>query len=89
MVEIELQILFQHEYNLLLLILQKGEIALWSEDSQPHKYFLHLFGKQFLDAFIAETNLLEEKILSKGYPTLEVALGWKPISHEGLLVFYG
>ena len=28
-------------------------------------YFLHLFGKQFSDAVIAETNLLEGKILSK------------------------
>ena len=41
--------------------------ALWIEDSQPHEYFLHLFGKLFLDGFIAERNLLEGKILPKGY----------------------
>ena len=34
-------------------------------NSQPHEYFLHLFGKEFLDAIIAETNLLAGTILSK------------------------
>ena len=37
------------------------------EDSQPHEYFLHLFGKQFLDTFIAETNLFKGKIIPKDH----------------------
>ena len=47
------------------------------EDSQSHEYFLYLFGKELLDAFIVETNLLEEQILSKVH-LAEVALSWKP-----------
>ena len=38
-----------------------------SNDSKPHDYFLHLFGEQFLDTVIADTNLYaERKITSKG-----------------------
>ena len=32
-----------------------------------HEYFLYLFSKQFLYAFIAVANLLEGKILSEGH----------------------
>ena len=60
--------IFFHTWTLqATLIPQEGLIALWSEDSQPHRYFLHLFGTQFLDAFIAETNLLEEKTFLKDH----------------------
>ena len=45
------------------------------------------FIKEFLDAFIAEPNLSGGKFLSKG--CLEVAVGWKPINYEELLVFFG
>ena len=51
--------------------------ALWIKDSQPHEYFLHLFGKELLDTSITETNLLEGKGLSKVH-LLEVALSQKP-----------
>ena len=61
--------------------------SLWIEGPQPHEYFLHLFGKEHLDAFIAETNLLEGKILSKGH--LGSCFCLEPISHEELLVFFG
>ena len=47
------------------------------EDSQSHEYFFHLFGKELLEAFIAETNLLEGQILSKVH-LVEVGLSWKP-----------
>ena len=43
-------------------------------------YFLHLFGEEFLDALIAETNLLEGKTLSKGH------LAWKLLSNGKLSV---
>ena len=48
---------------------------------------MNLFGKEFLEIFIAKTNLSEGKFFRK--VTLEVALGWKPISHEDPLVFFG
>ena len=47
---------------------------------------MHLFGEEFLDVLIAETNLLEGKIRKV---TLEVAVGWKPINHKELIVFWG
>ena len=34
-----------------------GQVNCISEDSLPHEFFLHLFGEEFLDALIAETNL--------------------------------
>ena len=38
-----------------------------SKDSKPHDYFLQLFGEEFLDTVIADTNLYaERKITSKG-----------------------
>ena len=46
-VDTVLQILFQHQYNFPLLILQERQTALCIEDSQLYKYFLHLFDKQF------------------------------------------
>ena len=46
----------------------------------PHDYFLRLSGEEFFNALIAEANLLDEKLLSKGH--LEVSLGWKPISNK-------
>ena len=55
----------------------------WS--SQPHEYFLHLFGKELLDVFIAETNLLNGQFRKV---TLEIALGWKPVSHEVFSIFW-
>ena len=49
-----------------LLILQERQTTLWIEDPQPHEYFLHLFGKAFLDAVIAETNFkIKGRIYSK------------------------
>ena len=57
---------------------------LWIEDFQPHEYFLHSFGKEFLDVFIVEINLLEGKILSKGhlgsYSWLETYQSWRTFS---------
>ena len=47
---------------------------------------MHLFGEEFLDVLIAETNLLEGKIRKV---TLEVPVGWKPINHKELIVFWG
>ena len=44
-----------------------GKVECIIEDSQPHEYFLHLNGKEFLDVFIAYTNLKEGKIISKGH----------------------
>ena len=52
----------------------------------PHEYFLHLFGKDFLDVFIAETKFLDGKFWQV---SLQVALDWKPIGHEEHLVFFG
>ena len=43
--------------------------------------------REFLDAFIAETNLLEGIFFRK--VTLEVTLSWKHISHEKHLAFFG
>ena len=74
------------QIHFLLLILHEKQTALWIEDRQPHEYLLHLFGKEFLDAFIAETNSLDGHLLKV---TLEVALGWKPISHEEHLAIFG
>ena len=43
--------------------------------------------REFLDAFMAETNLLEGIFFRK--VTLEVTLSWKHISHEKHLAFFG
>ena len=56
------------------------------EDSQSHEYFFHLFGKELLEAFIAETNLLEGQILSKVH-LVEVALSWKPKRVKNIYYF--
>ena len=50
---------------------------------------MHSFGKEFLVAFIAKTVkkiYQRERFLRKF--TLEVALGWKPLSCEELLIFF-
>ena len=64
-----LKYLFQHQYNFLLLLQDRQTVLLvnTATNTQLHEHFLHLFGEEFLDALIAETNLLEEKILSKVY----------------------
>ena len=62
---IKLEILFRHrQYNFPVNTPGKVDCNM---NSQPHEYFLHLFGKEFLDAIIAETNLLEGTILSKDH----------------------
>ena len=44
-----------------------GPVDCVSKDSKPHEYFLHLFGEEFLDTVIADTNLYaERKIILKG-----------------------
>ena len=44
-----------------------GSVDCVSIDSKLHEYFLHLFGEEFLDTVIADTNLYaERKITSKG-----------------------
>ena len=44
-----------------------GQVGCISEDSQPHEYFLHLFGEEVLDTLKAKINFLERKILLKGH----------------------
>ena len=44
-----------------------GPVDCVCKDSKPHEYFLHLFGEEFLDTVVADTNLYaERKITSKG-----------------------
>ena len=44
-----------------------GPVNCVSKNSKPHDYFLHLFGEEFLDTVIADTNLYaERKITLKG-----------------------
>ena len=63
------------------------KVELWIENSEPHKCFLHLFGKDFLDAFIAETNLLEGKLLLKWHlgscSWLKTCRSWRTFSIFG------
>ena len=62
-----------------------------SKDSKPHEYFLNLFGEEFLNNVIADTNLYtERKITSKSnlgsssqFPI------WKPTNRKELLAFLG
>ena len=60
------------------------KLKLWIEYLQPHDYFFHLFGKEFLDAFIAETNLLARWKISKGHlrscSWLETYYSWRTLS---------
>ena len=43
-----------------------GPVDCVSKDSKPHEYYLYLFGQEFLDTVIADTNLhAEKKITSK------------------------
>ena len=62
-----------------------------SKDSKPHEYFLHLFGEEFLDTVIADTNLYaERKIILKGNLGSSSRFHkWKPTNCEELLAFFG
>ena len=62
-----------------------------SKDSKTHEYFLHLFGEEFLDTVIADTNLYaERKIISKGNLGSSSRFHkWKPKNCEELLAFFG
>ena len=65
-----------------------------SKDSKTHEYFLHLFGEEFLDTVIADTNLYaERKIILKGNlgsssqfhkwkPTNRFSIFWTTINME-------
>ena len=44
---------------------EKIQVDSVSENSQPHEYYLHLFGEEFLDALIAETNISPWELLSE------------------------
>ena len=37
-----------------------GPVDCVSKDSKPHAYFLHLFGEEFFDTVVADTNLYAE-----------------------------
>ena len=62
-----------------------------SKDSKTHEYFLHLFGEEFLDTVIADTNLYaERKIISKGNLGSSPRFHkWKHTNCEELLAFFG
>ena len=68
-----------------------GPVDCVSKDSRPHDYFLHLFGEEFLDTVIADTNLYaDRKITSKGNLGSSSRFGkWKPTNHEELFAFLG
>ena len=73
--------LFQQQYNFLLLLKERYTVlANTATNTQPHEYFLHLFGEEFLDALIAETNLLEGKVAHK-----ELLVFWGLTISMGLL----
>ena len=61
-----------------------------SIDSKPQDYFLHLFGGEYMDTVIANTNLYaKRKTLSKG--KLESSSQFckcQPTNHEELLAFF-
>ena len=67
-----------------------GPVDCISKDSKPHEYFLHLFGEEFLDTAVADTNLyVERKITSKGtLGSSSQFRKWKPTNHEELLAFF-
>ena len=44
---------------------EKIQVDSVSENSQPHEYYLHLFGEEFLDTLIAETNISPWELLSE------------------------
>ena len=68
-----------------------GPVNCVSKNSKPHDYFLHLFGEEFLDTVIADTNLYAERkitckcILRKSSRFCK----WKPTNREELLAFFG
>ena len=68
-----------------------GPVDCVCKDSKPHEYFLHLFGEEFLNTVVADTNLYaERKITSKG--NLESSSQfhkWKPKNRKELLAFFG
>ena len=62
-----------------------------SKDSKPHEYFLHLFGEEFLNNVIADTNLYtERKIrLKSNLGSSSQFRKWKPTNRKELLAFLG
>ena len=66
-----------------------GPVDCVCKDSKPHEYFLHLFGEEFLDTVIADTNLYaERKIISKGnLGSSSQFHKWKPTNCGELLAF--
>ena len=68
------------------------EVDCISEDNQPHEYFLaSIWGRALiLGALIAETNLLERKIISKGRLRSYFRFHkWEPETRQELLAFLG
>ena len=55
-----------------------------SKDSKTHEYIFYLFGEEFLDTVIADTNLCaERKIISKGnHGSSSRFHKWKPTNCE-------
>ena len=68
-----------------------GPVDCVSKDSKPHEYFLHLFGEEFLNTVVADTNLYaERKITSKdNLESLSQSCKWKPKNRKELLAFFG
>ena len=68
-----------------------GPVDCVTKDSKPYEYFLHLFGEEFLDTVVADTNLYaERKITSKGnLGSSSRFRKWKPTNREELLAFFG
>ena len=73
------------------LINTPGPVDCVSKDSKRHEYFLHLFGEEFLDTVVADTNLFaERKITSKGNLGSSCRFRkWKSSNREELLAFFG
>ena len=44
---------------------EKIQVDSVSENSHPHEYYLYLFGEEFLDALMAETNISPWEFLSE------------------------
>ena len=68
-----------------------GPVDCVSKDSKPHEYFLHLFGEEFLNNVIADTNLYtERKIrLKSNLGSSSQFRKWKPTNRKELLAFLG
>ena len=66
-----------------------GPLNCIPEDSLPHEYFLHLFGEDFVDLLMKETNTYgENKIKTKGtIPKSSRFHKWYHTNREELLAF--